>query len=220
MADERAAHPSSNAPRRAASTPARRASGAYRDEADLVAALKTGRNDAFEQVVRDYGGRLLAVARRFVGDDDARDVVQDAFLSAFRAIGRFEGGSRLGTWLHRITVNAALMKLRTRRRHPEEPLPDDWQTAFEADGHRANPGGPWQPLENLEKAELRELVLRSIDRVPEPYRTVLLLRDIEGIDNDEAAELLGVNPGTVKTRLHRARMALRDVLDPTLRESA
>jgi len=189
------------------------------DEAELVAALQAGDDDAFEQLVRRYGGRMLAVAERFVGKgDEARDVVQDAFLSAFRAIDRFEGSARLATWLHRITVNAALMRLRSRRRRPEESL-DDLLPQFEADGHRTSPRGPWQPLATLERAELRTLVRERIDALPESYRTVLLLRDIEELETGEVADLLGVNTGTVKTRLHRARLALRSLLDPHLRES-
>jgi RNA polymerase sigma-70 factor (ECF subfamily) len=189
------------------------------DEAELVAALQAGVDDAFEQLVRRYGGRMLAVARRLVGeDDDARDVVQEAFLSAFRAIDRFEGTARLSTWLHRITVNAALMRLRSRRRRPEKSL-DVLLPHFEADGHMTSPGEPWQPLAALEGAELRTLVRERIDELPESYRTVLLLRDIEELETGEVAVLLGVNTGTVKTRLHRARLALRSLLDPQLRES-
>ena len=93
------------------------------DEATLVAQLRAGDEAAFEQVVRSYGGRLLAVARRIVGsEEDARDAVQDAFLNAFRSLDRFEGNAKLSTWLHRIVVNAALMKLRTRKRKPEQSI--------------------------------------------------------------------------------------------------
>jgi len=184
----------------------------------LLAGLRTGRDEAYEQLVRSYGGRMLAVTRRLLGDgEDARDAVQDAFASAFRSIDRFAGHARLSTWLHRIAVNAALMKLRTRRRKPEEPL-DDLLPAFLADGHRSEPGGPWQPAAALESRELREQVRRSIDRLPESYRTVLLLRDIEELETAEVAELLGIGPGVVKTRLHRARQALRGLLDPELRK--
>ena len=93
------------------------------DEATLIAQLRAGDEAAFEQVVRQYGGRLLAVARRIVGsEEDARDVVQDAFLNAFKSLDRFEGNAKLSTWLHRIAVNAALMKLRTRKRKPEQSI--------------------------------------------------------------------------------------------------
>jgi RNA polymerase sigma-70 factor (ECF subfamily) len=187
------------------------------DEKALVDGLRAGREDAYEQLVRSHGGRMLAVARRLLGDgEDAHDAVQEAFVSAFRSIERFESQARLSTWLHRIVVNAALMKLRTRRRKPEQPI-EDLLPSFHADGHRRDPGGPWQPAERLERVELRRLVRESIDRLPEPYRTVLVLRDIEELDTAEVAERLGVQEGAVKTRLHRARQALRTLLDPYLR---
>ena len=105
------------------------------DEATLIAQLRAGDETAFEQVVRAYGGRLLAVARRIVdSEEDARDVVQDAFLNAFRALDRFEGNAKLSTWLHRIVVNAALMKLRTRKRKPEQSI-ETLLPAFLDDGH-------------------------------------------------------------------------------------
>jgi len=189
-------------------------------EAALLAGLRAGRDEAYEELVRTHAGRMLAVARRLLGDgEDARDAVQEAFVSAFRSIDRFAGGARLSTWLHRIVVNAALMKLRTRRRKPEEPL-DDLLPAFLADGHRSEPRGPWQPASALERSEVRALVRRSIERLPESYRTVLLLRDIEELDTAEVAERLGVGPGVVKTRLHRARQALRGLLDAELLATA
>jgi RNA polymerase sigma-70 factor (ECF subfamily) len=186
-------------------------------ERALLDALRAGDDAACEELVRRHGAHLLAVARRLLGDgEDARDAVQDAFASAFRAIGSFAGEARLSTWLHRIAVNAALMKLRTRRRRPEQPI-DDLLPVFEADGHRRDPGGPWQPAERLERRELRKRVRDAIEQLPEGYRTVLVLRDIEELDTAEVAELLGVTAGVVKTRLHRARQALRALLDPHLR---
>jgi RNA polymerase sigma-70 factor (ECF subfamily) len=187
------------------------------DEEARIAGLRAGREEAYEELVRSQGGRMLAVARRLLGDgEDAHDAVQEAFLSAFRSMGRFAGDARLSTWLHRIVVNAALMKLRTRRRKPEQPI-DDLLPTFHSDGHRRDPGGPWQPAEEVESREVRRLVRESIDRLPESYRTVLVLRDIEELDAAEVAERLGVTPGVVKTRLHRARQALRTLLDPHLR---
>lgn len=192
---------------------------ADRDEESLVARLCAGEDAAFEELVRRYGGRLLAVARRFLpAEEDARDAVQDAFLSAFRAIGRFEGQSRLSTWLHRIVVNAALMKLRTRSRKPEV-LIEDLLPGFLEDGHMAHPAVAWRkPADDaVEWAQLRTLVLDNIHRLPEAYRNVLILRDIEELDTEEVAEILGASPNAVKTRLHRARLALRGLLEPHLR---
>ena len=196
-----------------------RETGPEGSEGPLVAALRAGDERAYETLVETYGGRLLAVARRMLhSEEDAQDAVQEAFLSAFRAIGQFDEKSRLGTWLHRIAINAALMKLRTRRRKPEQSI-DDLLPRFLKDGHQADPPEDWgESAERaLERAETREFVRQSIDRLPEAYRTVLLLRDIEELDTAETARLLDVSDAIVKTRLHRARQALRTLLDPYFR---
>jgi RNA polymerase sigma-70 factor (ECF subfamily) len=191
-------------------------------ESGWLARLRAGDGAAFEWLVREHGGRLLAVARRFLRDEeDARDAVQDTFLSAYRSIGDFAGGSRLSTWLHRIAINACLMRLRTRRRKPEERI-DDLLPRFAADGHQANhPTAAWEGSAEtlLERSQLRTIVRQAIDRLPDPYRTVLLLRDIEEISTEDAARFLGVTENAVKIRLHRARQALRTLLEPHFRES-
>jgi RNA polymerase sigma-70 factor (ECF subfamily) len=189
------------------------------DDGSLVARLRAGDDKAFEELVRAYGGRMLSVARRLLRDpDDAQDAVQDAFLSAVRSLEKFEGSSRLSTWLHRIVVNAALMKLRTRRRKPETSI-EDLLPHFLEDGHQANPAVAWKlPADQaVERVQLGQLVRRSIDKLPETYRTVLVLRDVEDLDTVETAEFLGIAPNAVKTRLHRARQALRTLLDAELR---
>ena len=192
------------------------------DEAGLIAQLRAGDETAFEQVVRTYGGRLLAVARRILGsEEDARDVVQEAFLNAFKSLDRFEGNAKLSTWLHRIAVNAALMKLRTRKRRPEQPL-DGLLPGFLDDGHYEERFQSWEePIDKaLERAETRELVRQKIDELPESYRTVLVLRDIEGLDTEETANMLGLSVNAAKIRLHRARQALRTMLAPHFRSNA
>ena len=180
-------------------------------DADLVRRLKAGDEDAYATVVRTLGGRMLAVARRFLQDEDlARDAVQDAFLSAFRSIHAFDGDAQLATWLHRIVVNAALMKLRTRRRKPEQSI-EPMLPAFAEDGHHAGrPVVAWTASaeEALLRREARERVRAAIADLPERYRTVLLLRDIEDRSTREAADLLGITENAVKLRLHRARQAL------------
>jgi RNA polymerase sigma-70 factor (ECF subfamily) len=185
------------------------------DEAALLQGLRAGDPAAFEALLRAHGGRVLAVARRFLrSEEDARDVVQEAFLQAFKALPGFEGGAQLGTWLHRIAVNACLMKLRTRRRRPEEPL-DGLLPQFLEDGHHAVHPADWRetPEALLLREETRAYVRECIDRLPESYRTVLLLRDIEELDTAETARLLGLSENVVKVRLHRARQALRTLLD-------
>jgi RNA polymerase sigma-70 factor (ECF subfamily) len=191
------------------------------DEAALLIALRRGDAAAFEVMVRQCGGRMLATARRMLGDEsDAADAVQEAFLAAFKSIDRFEGGSLLSTWLHRITVNAALMKLRTRRRRDERSI-EDMLPSFFDDGHRGNVRPGWQPPadELAERSETRAMVRRLIAELPEDHRNVLLLRDIEELSTEDAATVLGIKPGAVKTRLHRARMALRELIEQELEKA-
>ncbi len=186
------------------------------DEAALIAQLRAGDESAYEQVVRTYGGRLLAVTRRIVGsDEDARDIVQDAFLNAFKSLDRFEGNSKLSTWLHRIAVNAALTKLRSRKRKPEQSI-ETLLPAFLDDGHHEERFKSWdEPVDKaMERAETRQLVRAKIDELPDSYRTVLVLRDIEGLDTEETAKMLGLSVNATKIRLHRARQALRTMLAP------
>ena len=191
-----------------------------RSEAKLVELLRAGDPSATEQWVRESSPRLLAVTRRMLrNEEDARDAVQDAFISAFRGLDRFQAGSRLSTWLHRIAVNAALMKLRTRRRKPEESI-DELLPTFLEDGHHATTPTAWpgDAQEWVERDEVRSAVREAIGRLPDTHRNVLLLRDIEELDTAEVAEMLEISPGAVKTRLHRARVALRELIDPALRE--
>jgi RNA polymerase sigma-70 factor (ECF subfamily) len=173
-------------------------------EAELVARLRTGDDDAYETLFRAHAGAMLAVARKFLGDtDDAAEAVQDAFVSAFRAMGSFEGTSRLGTWLHRITVNACLMKLRARKRSRFVPLED-----------RLAPDRARGDAVSL--AEACERVRSGMEQLPAAYHEVIRLRDLEGLDTETTAARLGTSTGVVKTRLHRARAALRTLLEPAL----
>lgn len=190
-------------------------------EGRLIARLQAGDDAAFDEVVRGYGPQLLSVIHRYLPDDsDAHDALQETFLSVFRAIGNFQSGSSLGTWLHRIAVNAALMKLRRRRRKPEQSL-DEMLPKFALDGHRTESRGSWSnvPDEAALGRETRDLVRAAIEKLPEGYRTVLLLRDIEEKTTEEVADLLELTPANVKTRLHRARQALRELLDRTYGEA-
>lgn len=190
-------------------------SGSPVDEVSLVTRLQAGDATSFEILVRTFGGRMLAVARRMLGnEDDAQDALQDAFLSAVKSIQQFASQSSLGTWLHRIVANAALMKLRTRRRRPET-LIDDLLPKFLADGHQADPAVDWRDTADvaLLKSESRQFVRDSIQQLPEIYRTVLILRDIEEFDTETTAQMLEITESVVKTRLHRARLALRTLLD-------
>jgi len=183
-------------------------------DALLLLRLRAGEDEAYQELLRVHGGRLLAVARRLMrNEEDARDCVQDAFLSAFRSLDRFEAKSRLGTWLHRILVNACLMRLRARKRKPEESV-DPQTPEFDQYGFRTGPSemSPLSAEDLFEREEVREQLRKAIDDLPENYRIVLLLRDIEELDTAETAEQLGMTQGAVKVRLHRARLALKEKL--------
>jgi RNA polymerase sigma-70 factor (ECF subfamily) len=144
----------------------------------LVARLQRGDDSAFEAIVRGHGGRLLSVARRFLGNnEDAQDAVQDTFIRAFKAIHTFEARAQLHTWLHRILVNSALMKLRERRRRPTESI-EALLPTYTADGHQAVSSRDWSDAV-LERKETAAIVRQAIERLPDLYREVLVLRDIE-----------------------------------------
>src|SRR3989442_8446628 len=182
--------------------------------AGLLDGLRCGDDHAFATLVRQHAGRMLAAARRLLRDgDEAEDAVEEAFVSAAGAIGGFAGDSKLSTWLPRVVVNPALMRLGSRRRRREEPI-DDLLPRFDADGYHAEAVVGWETPSDvlLERRQTREMVRRCIDQLPEQYRTVILLRDVEEMDTEETAHSIGSTPNAVKVRLHRARQALRTLL--------
>jgi RNA polymerase sigma-70 factor, ECF subfamily len=188
------------------------------EEQALLAGLRAGDERAFEALVRDQTRRLLPMARRFLGSsEEARDAVQETLLAALRSLGSFRGEARLSTWIRHIGVNQCLMILRKRRRHPEVAI-ETLLPGFDESGHMESPGATWENgADLLERREIAALVREQIHALPETYRTVLLLRDIEELTVEETATVLGVSRGAVKVRLHRARQALRALLDPHLR---
>jgi RNA polymerase sigma-70 factor (ECF subfamily) len=192
---------------------------ALREEARFVERLKRRDADAFDALVQRYSGRLIALARQILGEEDlARDAVQDAFLSAFRAIDGFKGDARLSSWLHRIVANAALAKLRMRRRRPECFLNEEFGTDRDDDplDRTALPavGGDSEAADELlARRQECAFVRACIERLKESHRTVLMLRYIEEYDTEQTAEILGIAPNTVKTRLLRARDALRSHIE-------
>lgn len=191
---------------------------APRNERELIEALRLGDDDAFERVVREQGGRMLSVARRILRDEsEAEDAVQEAFIQLHRKAADFREESQLSTWLHRVVVNAALMRIRRRKSRPEESI-EEQLPQFLENGHHAVEASPWVPAdEALAQQETRDFVRGLIDRLPETHRTVLLLRDIEELSTREAAELLDLSENAVKVRLHRARLALRELMDRRMR---
>ena len=186
-------------------------------EARLLAGIRAGDAQAFASLVRQYNVRMLAVAGRFLHhDEDRADAVQDAFLAAYRSIPSFEGRLTLWTWLCRVLINTCLATRRSRMRPRAMSLNGLPQCLG---GRRTRP-----PRQALERACRRSCGVRraraqvrgAIKRLPGLYRDVLMLRDIEGLDTDQTAQRLGTSRDTVKTRLHRARQALRSLLEPML----
>jgi RNA polymerase sigma-70 factor, ECF subfamily len=192
------------------------------DERELVRRLRERDEDAFEIMIRKYASSLLRVARRFFSNEqDARDVVQQAFVSVTKAIKRFEHQSRLSTWLYRIVVNEALLELRRRRRRPEVSI-DELLPNFDIDGKlQLEAGGSIADELPIERRETREFVRNCIALLPESYRVAVVLRDIEDLTVGEAAAAIGVTANALKVRLHRGHQALRGIMQRQLRaESA
>jgi len=189
------------------------------ERAPLLSGLRRGDDEAFATLVHEHARRLLATARRLLrSEDDARDAVQQAFVSAARAIGSFAGGSKLSTWLHRIVIKCGVDEA------PQPAAPgggaDRRSSATlrfrRASSRRARRVGETRTDVLLERSETRAAVRRCIDRLLEQYRTVLILRDIEDLDTQETAERLTVTRNIVKIRLHRARQMLRALLERDL----
>jgi RNA polymerase sigma-70 factor (ECF subfamily) len=183
-------------------------------ERSLIERLRDGDPDAFEAMVRRYGTQMLAVARRLVrNEDDAREVVQEAFLQAFRALDDFRADAKLSTWLHRIVVNTGLMRLRSSSRRPEGFI-DDLLPDFDTTGHHANPVTPIPMTveDAIEHQEVRVRVRGAVAQLPDAYRAIIVLRDFEDLNTEEAATALGISENAAKIRLHRARQALGTLL--------
>jgi len=181
----------------------------------LLQAHIDGDPEAFGRLFARHRDRLWAVAIRTLGDpEEAADALQDAMISAFRRAGSFRGDSAVTTWLHRIVVNAALVQLRSKKRRGEHPI-ETLLPRFDQDGEWIDDQVTWTNAAEtvLESRDSREMVRRCIERLPEKYRSVLVLRDIEELDTEEAAQSLSLTANTVKVRLHRARQALKTLIE-------
>jgi len=187
------------------------------EDVELVRRVKAGDDTGFELLVRRHGGRMLAVARRITGNEaDAHDCLQEALLKCFTKLDRFEGRAGLGTWLHRIVVNISLMRLRSRERAREDAL-DVLMPEFDQQGMRLDdaPLAETKEIEMIyEQGQTQAAVRVAIDRLPPEYRAIVIARDIEQMSTAETAEVLDISTASVKTRLHRARAALKRLLDP------
>jgi RNA polymerase sigma-70 factor (ECF subfamily) len=170
---------------------------------------------AFEQLLDRYEDKIFRLAYRFVrNESEAKEILQDTFLTIWRKLDTFKGDSQFSSWLYRVAANTALMRLRSQRRHPEvstEDLPIGYLDNY---GQLPPVIDNWakRPDEELASDELRRHIQSSVDALPEIYRAVFLIRDVEGLSTEETAEVLQISVPTVKTRLHRARIALRDAI--------
>ena len=192
------------------------------EEASLIADLKAGNEEAFSLLIAQYHQPLFSLIARSLDDPaDAADITQEVFIKVFRSIRTFNGNSSLRTWLYRIALHEASNQRRWWSRHKRREItldtpPSDFEedaptlAMILADGHGT-------PLDHAEQGELRASVEQALRELPETFRTVVVLREIEGFAYEEIAEVLGVNLGTVKSRLTRGRHLLRDLLRPSLK---
>jgi RNA polymerase sigma-70 factor (ECF subfamily) len=186
------------------------------DEGDVVARAKTRSETAFEQLVEHYERRAFRLAWKITSNhEDAEDVVQNAFVKAFQNLPDFREESRFYTWLVRITINEALMKIRRRRSNEvsidESQQADDISVPLEIKDQAAN------PEQRYLQHEVQRTLAATINELEPPYRAVFQLRDVEGLSTEQTAQALDLSSSTVKTRLHRARMKLRETLNDYFR---
>lgn len=181
-------------------------------DAQLVPLLKAGESTAFEEILRRYEAKVFSLVRGLTrNDSDAQDALQDTFLSVYQKIGTFKGRSSLSTWIYRVAVNAALMKIR-KRKHDDRAVPiDEYLPEFDGAGHVvALPDGAPLPDRVLLNKELARYLKESIQALPPDDRAIVILRDQEGLSNEEVAAVMNLSVPAIKSRLHRARLYLRE----------
>jgi RNA polymerase sigma-70 factor (ECF subfamily) len=183
------------------------------DESVLVDAARKGDIGAFESLVKRYDRNVFRIAQHITQNrEDAEDVVQDAFLKAYQNLGQFQGQSKFYTWLVRIAVNEALMRLRRRRPERMVSLDEDVKTEEDSMPREIADWSP-NPEQQYTQGELKDILSRTIQGLPASFRTVFVLRDVEGLSTEETADALGLSIPAVKSRLLRARLQLRERLN-------
>lgn len=194
------------------------AAAKVREDHELVSRFQEqGDRASFEELVRRHRNRVFALALRMVkNEDEALEIVQETFLSAYKKLPDFRGEAQFGSWVHRIAANFALMKLRHQRvvDQVEEPL-ETLDGKFRPDGHWDEyPTGMWgrRADDLVLDGELRGRLIAAVEKLPEVYRAVFMLRDFDGLSYEEIADTLQTTVPAVKSRLHRARLALREDL--------
>jgi RNA polymerase sigma-70 factor, ECF subfamily len=196
---------------------------AERDDADLIERLKAGDEEALETLFNRYSAKLYTVAQRILGEvADAEEVIQDVFWTAFRKANSFRGTAQFSTWLYRLTVNAALGKIRRSKKSKEIEY-EEYLPKFQKDGHHlVRPVVDWSDTldEKYAEQELRQLLKNALDQLKPLDKSVVVLSDLEGMSDKEIAVALGLTVSAVKTRLHRARLFLRGNLAVHMGHSA
>ena len=185
-------------------------------EPDLAAFARAGDREAFRAIMQRCNQRLFRIARAVMGDDaEAEDVLQEAYTRAFAAIAGFRGEAGVATWLTRIVLNEAHGRLRSRRATVDLDVVETAQVSARV---LPFPGrnGPEDPEADAARAQIRRVIEQAVDALPEAFRLVFILREVEELSVEATAEHLGIRPETVKTRLHRARRRLREALDAQL----
>lgn len=189
-------------------------------EQDVVARAKSRSETAFDELVKHYERRVFRLAQNITRNhEDAEEVVQNAFLKAFQNLVGFRGDSRFYTWLVRITVNEALMKIRRSRAHKEVSIDETKKMDDSCLPLEIEDWGP-NPERRYSQQELQRILAATINELEPGYRTVFQLRDVEGFSTEETAQVLALSPSAVKTRLRRARITLRESLDKYFRSTS
>lgn len=186
-------------------------------ESDAIRLAQRGDAAAFERLYQLHNRRVYSLCLRMVGNTaEAEDLTQEAFLQLFRKIATFRGESAFSTWLHRLSVNVVLMRLR-KRSAVETSLEETTEPDEESGGPRRDFGGPDLRLSgSIDRLNLQ----RAIDQLPQGYKSVFILHDVQGYEHNEIADIMGCSIGNSKSQLHKARMRLRELLHETLRAKA
>jgi RNA polymerase sigma-70 factor (ECF subfamily) len=194
--------------------------GRWKDDEALLEQLRKGAPGAVEELIRLYQGKIYNLAMSILkNESDAEEAAQDVFMTVIRKVNTFKGNSALYSWMYRICVNTCLMRLRGRRRNDTVAI-EDFMPVFTEEGMHASPMDDWS--KEVERKALNEelgaMIRKFTEELSEKYRVVFVLSDMEGLSNEETAKILGMTVPAVKSRLHRARLYLREQLSRYLQE--
>ena len=186
-------------------------------ESTLIQAALAQDPAAWQTLLSEYGGKMYGIALRFLRNEkEAEDAIQETWILISQKLCDFRSDCKLGTWIYRVTTNKCLEKIRSSKKHKEKTESiDELMPGYQEDGHYQKEFPDWsqRPDKEADQKALKGEIEKALSSLPEEYREVLVLRDIEGFSGEEAAQMLGINEATMKTKLHRGRMALREKLE-------